>query len=681
MKQELDFEAIFEALPANNVVLSADPDFIMLAVSDARLRATNSRREDCIGRSIFEVFGENPDAPENFGAGVLRASLERVLRTGVPDRMAVTRYDMRRPAAEGGGYEPRYWSPINLPVFDKQGKMYCIVHKTEDVTEQTLSCEDTQARLRYSDERFRAALLASGTGTFSWYLCDRSLYFDSALEQIFNLAPEETPETDEQFLQLIHPEDRPAVRQAFEQCVEGWDMSVEFRMARPCAVEWLICRAKVLRDSAGRPSNVAGACADISVRKRIEEALRISEHRLRSLNENLEARVAAEVAERIRTEEALHQAQKMEAVGQLTGGIAHDFNNLLTGIIGSLDLLQRRLLRGDTLDVYRYIAAAVSSAQRAGALTQRLLAFSRRQALDLKPVDVNQMVASLEDLLRRTTGENIKVITELAPGLRPACMDVNQLESAVINLVINARDAMPHGGRITISTASYHAVSAAGASKQGLAPGDYILMSVTDTGTGMTPEVLARAFEPFYTTKPIGQGTGLGLSMVYGYIKQAKGYVQIDSEQGRGTSVRLYLPMYKGESAHLTAEPSAAPAGDGETILLVEDEPVVRSLMVEVLTELGYQTLEAGDANEALAITESSQRIDLLVSDVGLPGMNGRQMADIVRQQRPALKILFATGYAESAAASDFLGPDMAVITKPFDIESFATKVRETLRA
>jgi len=679
MKQELDFEAIFEALPANNVVLSADPEFIMLAISDARLRATHSRREDCIGRSMFEVFGDNPDAPENFGAGVLRASLERVLQTGVPDRMAVTRYDVPRPASEGGGYEPRYWSPINLPVFDKQGRMYCIVHKTEDVTEQTLSREDIQARLRYSDERFRAALLASGTGTFSWYLSDRSLYFDSALEQIFNLTPGEAPDTDERLLELIHPEDRPAVRQAFDQCAEGRDMAVEFRMARPGAVEWLICRAKVLRDAAGRPSHVAGACADISARKRVEEALRISEHRLRTLNENLEARVAAEVAERIRTEEALHQAQKMEAVGQLTGGIAHDFNNLLTGIIGSLDLLQRRLRRGEPLDVDRYIDAAVSSAQRAGALTQRLLAFSRRQALDLKPVDINQMVASLEDLLHRTTGENIQLVTELAHGLRPACMDVNQLESALINLVVNARDAMPDGGRITVSTASYREDSATGGGKQGPAPGDYILMSVTDTGTGMSSEVLARAFEPFYTTKPIGQGTGLGLSMVYGYIKQAKGYVQIDSVPGRGTSVRLYLPMYKGEAVHLTAEPNLAPEGTGETILVVEDEPVVRSLVVEVLTELGYQTLEAGDANEALAITESSQRIDLLVSDVGLPGMNGRQMADIVRQQRPTLKILFATGYAESAAARDFLGPDMAVITKPFDIESFAAKVREML--
>lgn len=333
------------------------------------------------------------------------------------------------------------------------------------------------------------------------------------------------------------------------------------------------------------------------------------------------------------------------------------------------------------MDADRYINAAVSSAQRAGALTQRLLAFSRRQALDLKPVDVNQMVASLEDLLRRTTGENIQVVTQLAPGLRPACMDVNQLESALINLVINARDAMPDGGRITLSTDTFHLGSTPDPDRPGLTQGDYIVLSVTDTGSGMTQEVITHAFEPFYTTKPIGQGTGLGLSMVYGYIKQAKGYVEIQSQPARGTSVRLYLPTYKGEAAHLSAEAPAAPEGTGETILVVEDEPVVRSLMVEVLTELGYQTLEAGEANEALAITESAQPIDLLVSDVGLPGMNGRQMAEIVRQQRPALKILFATGYAESATASNFLGPDMAVITKPFDIDSFATKVREILGA
>ena len=681
MKHELDFKAIFEALPAINLVLSADSDFIMLAASDARLRATHKRREECIGRSIFDVFGENPDQPEAFGAGALRASLERVLKTGVPDRMAVTRYDVPRPASEGGGFEMRYWSTVNLPVFDRQGKMYCIVHKTEDVTDQALSQEEARARMRYSDERFRAALLASGTGTFNWYLCDRSLYIDSALEQIFNLSPGQKPDNDDRFVEWVHPEDRPRVRLAFKHCRDGQDMSVEFRLARPDPEQWLACKAKVFRNAAGAPSHVAGACTDISARKHAEQGLSISEHRLRQLNENLEARVASEVAEHSRTEKALRQAQKMEAVGQLTGGIAHDFNNLLTGIVGSLDLMQRRHHRGEPLDLDRYISAAASSAQRAAALTQRLLAFSRQQALDLKPVDVNQMVRSLEDLLHRTTGENIEVVTDLAADLRPACMDVNQLESAVLNLVINARDAMPSGGRITLATSRFHMDEPSDPQMRGLGAGDYVLLTVTDTGTGMTPEVMARAFEPFYTTKPIGQGTGLGLSMVYGYIKQAKGYVHIKSQPGSGTTVCLYLPVYKGKAAPLPVEPELAPQGAGETILVVEDEPVVRSLVVEVLNDLGYQTREAGDAAEALRISESGQRIDLLVSDVGLPGMNGRQMAEIIRQQRPGLKVLFATGYAESAAASDFLGPDMAVITKPFAIDAFAIKVREMLGA
>jgi CheY-like chemotaxis protein len=289
------------------------------------------------------------------------------------------------------------------------------------------------------------------------------------------------------------------------------------------------------------------------------------------------------------------------------------------------------------------------------------------------------LVASLEDLLHRTTGEHIAIETRLRAGLLPACMDVNQLESALINLVINARDAMPYGGRITLSTASFTMGDTPDPKKRGLVAGEYVLLSVSDTGTGMAPNVMARAFEPFFTTKPIGQGTGLGLSMVYGYIKQAKGYIQIESELGIGTRVHLYLPVHQGEVTALAHEPERTPTGAGETILVVEDEPVVRSLVVEVLNELGYETLEAGEASEALCITESEQRIDLLISDVGLPGMNGRQLADIARQQRPGLKVLFATGYAESFAANDFLGPDMAVITKPFAIDVFATKVGEML--
>lgn len=675
--QTPDYQAIFEAVPNLHLILAPDQDFTILAASNAQLRATHTSREQSIGRPVFEVFCKNPDEPEEFGTSVLRASLERVLRTRAPDRMAITKYDIRRPAAEGGGFEVRYWSPLNVPVLDDNGEVRYIIHQVEDVTAGVLHRD--AGSLNHPDERFRAALLASGTGTFNWTLSDGSLYFDSALEQIFGLTLGQKVTSLDDFVRHVHPEDAEQVRLAFEHYAHGEDFTVEFRIARAGTDKWLACKAKAFRDADGKLSYVAGACTDISARKRAEHALRVSEIRLRQLNEHLEARVAAEVAERTRTEEALRQAQKMEAVGQLTGGIAHDFNNLLTGIIGSLDLMQRRHRRGDTGDVERYICAAVTSAQRAAALTQRLLAFSRRQALDLKPVDVNRLVASLEDLLHRTTGENIKLVTSLSGGLQPACMDVNQLESALINLVINARDAMPHGGQIHLSTSSYYHGVVPDPKKRGLTEGEYILLRVTDTGTGMPPEVIERAFEPFFTTKPIGQGTGLGLSMVYGYIKQAKGYIQIESVPGAGTSVCLYLPVHKGETTPVEVEPERAPQGMGETILVVEDESVVRSLVVEVLNDLGYQTLEAGEATEALTITESNQRIDLMVSDVGLPGMNGRQLAEIVRQQRPGLKVLFATGYAESFTANDFLGPDMGVITKPFAIDAFATKVGEML--
>ena len=677
MTYALDYQAIFEANPNLHLILAPDKDFTVLAANDARLRATYTRREQSVGRPVFEVFRKNPDDPDEFGTSVLRASLERVLRSRSPDEMAITRYDIPRPASEGGGFEVRYWSPVNVPVLGADGNVRYIIHQVEDVTDEVQ--QPDAGMLSHLNERFRAALLASGTGTFNWALRDGSLHFDSALEQIFGLAHGVRVANLEGFVAQVHLEDRERVRQAFEQYAEGEDFAIEFRLARAATGDkWLACKAKAFCDAEGTLAYVAGACTDITARKQAEESLRISENRLRQLNEQLEARVATEVRERSRTEDALRQAQKMEAVGQLTGGIAHDFNNLLTGIVGSLDLMQRRHARGEQ-DLDRYINAAVTSAQRAAALTQRLLAFSRRQTLHLKPVDVNQLVASLEDLLHRTTGENITLETRLSAGLLPACMDANQLESAVINLVINARDAMPHGGRITVSTASFVMGNRPDPAKRGLTEGEYILLSVTDTGTGMTPEVIARAFEPFFTTKPIGQGTGLGLSMVYGFIKQAKGYVQVESEPGRGSRVCLYLPVQHGEAVTPVPESEPVLNGAGETILVVEDEPVVRSLVVEVLNDLGYQTIEAGDATEALPSLEDGQRIDLLITDVGLPGMNGRQLADVARQHRPSLKVLFATGYAESATAKDFLGRDMAVITKPFAIEAFASKVREML--
>jgi PAS domain S-box-containing protein len=389
-------------------------------------------------------------------------------------------------------------------------------------------------------------------------------------------------------------------------------------------------------------------------------------------------------AERLRaTEEALLQSQKMEAVGQLTGGIAHDFNNLLTGIVGSLDLLQTRLNQGRTDNVARYINAAMTSANRAAALTHRLLAFARRQPLIPKNVDVNQLVVSLEDLLRRTIGETIDLGIVAAEDLWSTLCDPNQLESALLNLAINARDAMPDGGKLAIATSNARLDSVT-ADTPALSPGDYVCITVTDTGVGMSAEVAARAFDPFFTTKPIGQGTGLGLSMIYGFARQSNGHVTIDSKVGQGTTVRLYLPRQHGDIAasHASAARTAEHAATGETVLVIEDEPIVRGVVLEMLAEQGYRTLEAIDGPSGLKILRSGQRIDLLVTDVGLPGMNGRQVADQAREGRPDLKILFITGYAESVAMADgFLQPGMEMITKPFDLDHLAQRIRVMISA
>ncbi|HXO69910.1 MAG TPA: PAS domain-containing protein [Bradyrhizobium sp.] len=378
-------------------------------------------------------------------------------------------------------------------------------------------------------------------------------------------------------------------------------------------------------------------------------------------------------------EEALRQSQKMEAVGQLTGGIAHDFNNLLTGIVGSLDLLQTRLDQGRTENVSRYINAAMTSANRAAALTHRLLAFARRQPLIPKSVDANALVVSLEDLLRRTIGERIDLDIAASAGLWCTLCDPNQLESALLNLAINARDAMPDGGRLTIVTANAR-IDGIDADTPALVPGDYIRIDVTDTGTGMSPEVAARAFDPFFTTKPIGQGTGLGLSMIYGFARQSNGHVLIDSKQGVGTAVRLYLPRHHGDAAMERIPSGVADEhiATGETVLVVEDEPVVRGVITEMLHDQGYRVLEATDGPSGLRMLRLNDRIDLLVTDVGLPGMNGRQLADQARETRPGLKILFITGYAENVAiAKGFLQPGMEMITKPFDLDNLSQRIRE----
>ena len=399
-------------------------------------------------------------------------------------------------------------------------------------------------------------------------------------------------------------------------------------------------------------------------------------------------RLKAEAEERGRVEEALRQSLKMEAVGQLTGGLAHDFNNLLAGISGSLQLMNMRVSQGRTAEIGRYMGAAMTSVERAAALTHRLLAFSRRQTLDPKPTVVNSLIEGMRDMFSRTVGPGVKIETSLAPELWPTLCDPNQLENALLNLVINARDAMPDGGHITIETSN--CVLADSRSLQidslsGRVPnGEYIALFVIDTGSGMPSSVIERAFDPFFTTKPIGQGTGLGLSMIYGFVQQSGGHVLLRSAEGHGTTVAIYLPRYMGAEMGVETIEGVAPipqAEAGVAVLLVEDEPAVRMVMADVLRDNGYTVMEANTGDHALRQIRSSARIDLLLSDVGLPGgMNGRQLADAAREHRPHLKVLFVTGYDEQAAlGSGLMAQGMAILTKPFNISSFSAKVQDLM--
>ena len=434
---------------------------------------------------------------------------------------------------------------------------------------------------------------------------------------------------------------------------------------------------------------VTAILRDINERRAVGAALRASEEQARAsaaalaeLNATLEQRVEERTSQLVEAEEALRQSQKMEAIGQLTGGIAHDFNNLLQGIVGTLNLVQKRMTEGRISEVDRFLKGALSSAERASSLTHRLLAFSRRQPIDPRPVHVNQLIGTIEELIRRSIGERIRMNIKGADDLWLIRCDANQLENALLNLAINARDAMPDGGSLTIGTCN-KVVDAAQALVRDVAPGDYVCLTIRDSGSGMTPEVQARAFDPFFTTKPIGQGTGLGLSMIYGFIRQSNGSVRIESQVGKGTTIEICMPRFKGDlEPGITSAiaPGEVHAGKNNIVLVVEDEDIVRLLVVEVLHDLGYRALEASDGPAAVRILQSSQRIDLLITDIGLPDLNGRQVVELARAGRSNLKVLYMTGYAESAASSEFLAQGMHIISKPFTIDKLAAKITDVIQ-
>ncbi len=556
-----------------------------------------------------------------------------------------------------------------------------------DVTQR----KHAEARLRASEaaarengERVQLALAAGAIfGTWHWDLPSDSFTVDEPFARAFGLDPAlgRNGLSLEQVIATVHPEDRDGLIAAIDEVVaRGGAYAHQYRVRRADGkYYWIEANGRVEHGDDGTPLSFPGVLIDVEGRRAVEAERDRAITALRAFNDTLEQRVAERTRELMQAEEKLRQSQKMEAVGQLTGGLAHDFNNLLAGISGALELMGTRISQGRWQEAEKFITSAQSAAKRAASLTHRLLAFSRRQTLDPRPTDVNALMEGMSELIQRTAGPGIVVETVSANDLWPALVDASQLENSLLNLCINARDAMPNGGRITIATANQQ-VAGAVASALEIPQGNYLSLSVTDNGIGMSPETIAKAFEPFFTTKPIGQGTGLGLSMIYGFAQQSGGQVRIHSEVGQGTTVCIYLPRYYGEAA--TQETTAnnllaIDAAAGATILIVDDEPTVRLLLTEVLGDLGYTLIEAADSLAGLKVLRSDVQIDLLITDVGLPGgMNGRQMADAARELRPQLKTLFITGYAEHAAFwHGQLEPGMEVLTKPFALEALAATV------
>ncbi|MBB63096.1 MAG: histidine kinase [Pseudomonas sp.] len=451
---------------------------------------------------------------------------------------------------------------------------------------------------------------------------------------------------------------------------------------------WLRLSGVPLYDHAEQPMGAAVVIIDVDAERRNEVMLRQFNHalehevdlRTQALQEALD-QLTVEIQERNHAEELLRHSQKMEAVGQLTGGIAHDFNNMLTGIIGALDLIRMRLDAGRHDDLPRYLDAAHGSAQRAAALTQRLLAFSRRQSLQTRPTEVNALIKAMADLLQRSLSETTGFELELDEAAGLALADPNQLENALLNLTLNARDAMPGGGTLRIETSRLR-IDAEQAAQHAVPADEYVRLRVIDTGAGIAPGLLDKVFEPFFTTKPLGQGTGLGLSMVYGFVRQSGGFVSVDSRLGQGTVIALHLPAAAADVREVPAsrEPRKASTGDGQSILIVEDDDAVRLLLQTALEDLGYQVHLAADSQRALSLAARLDSLDLLLSDVGLPGLNGRQLAEMLQQERPGLPVVLITGYTEQASSrAEFLGPGMRLMTKPFTLELLAETVAGAL--
>jgi len=584
----LDFRELFEQAPAPYLVLT--PALGIVAASDAYLRATKTTREQILGQSLFDVFPDNPAEIAANGVSNLRASLERVLLHGVPDTMAVQKYDIRRPESEGGGFEERHWSPVNTPVL-RGGRVAYIIHRVEDVTDF--------ARLQ---SRGNLAILESDKLRSQVTQMERELF---ARAQELQLANEQ--------LRARHLELEGRVELTAEELAQA-----------------------------------------VNARQKTEDALK-------------------------RSEDQLRQAQRLEAVGRLAAGIAHDFNNLLSVVLGyAEELLQELPAAGPG---YQEVGEIKRAGERASDLVRQLLIFSRQQLLAPQVLDLNDVLENIGRMLARLVGEQIELAFVPGAALGAVKVDPGQIEQVVVNLVVNARDAMPDGGKLTIATSNVELDETYAAEHLAVVPGPHVLLSVSDTGAGMDRDTQQHIFEPFFTTKAAGQGSGLGLSTVFGIVKQSHGHIWVYSEPAHGTTFKIYLPRADRESVR-TPPPVVAPSGS-ETILLVEDEPQVRAIVKRALERGGYAVLSASGPEEALRICETTlTRIDLLLTDVVMPQMNGRELAERVRVLRPSSKTLFMSGYTDDAILRHgVLDEGVPFLQKPVTPSNLTRKVRETLDA
>jgi PAS domain S-box-containing protein len=624
-----------------------------------------------LNRSWYAFTGQKPG--EGDGLGWLemvhpedRAEAERVfIAAGQRGEAFRLEYRLRR---ADGVY--RWAIDAASPRFAEDGEFLGYIGSVIDIDDRY----EAEQRIRESEARFQA--ISNSIDHMVWSARPDGYvdYYNDRWHE-FTGVPEGAS-VGNAWREVIHPDDWERTWDCWRNALlTGQPYHIEYRMRhRSGRYVWALGRALPVRDSNGQITRWFGTSTEIQAIVDAREVLARS-------REELEREITERTVKLLEAESRLRQAQKMEAVGQLTGGIAHDFNNMLAVIISGLTLMQRRLARGDT-NITPYIEGALDGAQRAAALTERLLAFARQQPLDPQIVDANSLINGISDLLRRALGEQVMVEMVRAAGLWRTHVDPNQLENVLLNLAVNARDAMPEGGRLTVETANAYIDDAYGAEHE-VEPGQYVLIAVSDTGDGMSPEVLARAFDPFFTTKGVGRGTGLGLSQVFGFVRQSGGHVKIYSEQGHGTCVKIYLPRHYGDAIPYRRRNNTHPeqlAQPGEIVLVVEDEERVRRFSVEALRELGYTVVEACGGREALSLIEAGCRPSLLFTDVVMPEMTGRQLADKAKLLLPGIKVLYTTGYTRNAVVHNgVLDPGTHFLQKPFGLDTLAVKVRETL--